>query len=120
MVRVLQETFLKRPPAHGGLSSTIFNNSKNSASSCQELRPDITGTTRRRESEMNKKSQNTSIPSLHFQSRCGMLSHTGGTYSHSGMMDYPRIPLSEWNLGKFPDSMEFQSWKVKTNCVHDP
>ena len=27
------------------------------------------------------------------------------------MMDYPRIPISEWNLGKFPDSMEFQSWK---------
>ena len=69
---------------------------------------------------MNKKSLNTSIPSLHFQSRSGMLNHTGGTYSHSGMMDYPRIPLSELNLGKkFPDSMEFQSWKVKTNCVHD-
>ena len=28
------------------------------------------------------------------------------------MMDYPRIPISEWNLGKFPDSMEFQSWKL--------
>ena len=117
-----RKRFFKRPPAHEGLSSTIFNNSiKESASSCQELRPDITGTTRRRESEMNKKSLNTSIPSLHFQSRCGMLSHTGGTYFHSGKMNYPRFPLSEWNLGKkFPDSMVFQSWKVKTNFVHDP
>ena len=28
------------------------------------------------------------------------------------MMDYPRIPIAELHLGKFPDSMEFQSWKV--------
>ena len=41
-----------------------------------------------------------------------MLKQTRGTYSHNGMMDYPRIPLSEWNLGKFPDSLEFQCWKV--------
>ena len=41
-----------------------------------------------------------------------MLKHTGGTYSHGGMMDYPRISFSEVNLGRFPDSMEFQSWKV--------
>ena len=41
-----------------------------------------------------------------------MLNHTGGTYSHSGIIDYPRFPISELHLGKFPDSMEFQSWKV--------
>ena len=41
-----------------------------------------------------------------------MSNHTGGTYSHSGVMDYPRIPFSELNLGKFPDFMELQSWKV--------
>ena len=28
------------------------------------------------------------------------------------MMDYQRILVTEWNLGKFPDSMEFQSWKI--------
>ena len=28
------------------------------------------------------------------------------------MRDYPRILVLEWNLGKFPGSMEFQSWKV--------
>ena len=26
-----------------------------------------------------------------------------------GVMDYPRIPITEMHLGKFPDSMEFQS-----------
>ena len=41
-----------------------------------------------------------------------MLNHAGGTYSHSGMMDYPRLPISEMHLGKCPDSTEFQSWKV--------
>ena len=41
-----------------------------------------------------------------------MLNHTGGTYSHIVMVDNPRIPFSEWNLGNIPDSMEFQSWKV--------
>ena len=50
IVRVLQEAFLNEPPAQAGLSSTIFNNSKNLASS-QELRPDTIETTRR-ESEM--------------------------------------------------------------------
>ena len=28
------------------------------------------------------------------------------------MMDYPRVPITAWNLGKFPDSTEFQSWKL--------
>ena len=41
-----------------------------------------------------------------------MLNHTGGTYSHSGVIDYPRFPISKLHLGKFLDSMEFQSWKV--------
>ena len=27
-------------------------------------------------------------------------------------MDYPRFPISEVQLGKFLDSLEFQSWKV--------
>ena len=41
-----------------------------------------------------------------------MLNHTGGTCSHNGMMDDPRILISELSLKKFLDSMEFQSWKV--------
>ena len=27
-------------------------------------------------------------------------------------MDYTRFPISELYLGKFPDSLEFQSWKA--------
>ena len=29
-------------------------------------------------------------------------------------MDYPRVLVAEWNLGEFPDSMEFQSWKINS------
>ena len=32
--------------------------------------------------------------------------------SRTGLMDYPRFPISEMHLGKFLDSSEFQSWKV--------
>ena len=38
-------------------------------------------------------------------------------------MDYPRILVAEWNLGIFPDTLEFQSWKgnfrteVSTNSL---
>ena len=41
-----------------------------------------------------------------------MLNRSGGTCSHGGMIDYPRFPISELHLGIFPDSIEFQSWKV--------
>ena len=36
-----------------------------------------------------------------------MLNHTGGPCSHNGMMDYPRIPITDLHLGIFPDSVEF-------------
>ena len=70
---------------------------------------------------MKRESLNTSIQSPHFQSRSGILNHPGGTYSHVGMMDYPRIPITERNLGKFPDSMEFQSWTInfRTEVVYE-
>ena len=61
---------------------------------------------------MKRESLNTSVPSPQLRSRSGMLTRTGGTYSQNGMMDYPRIPIAEWNLGRLPDSMEFQSWKI--------
>ena len=41
-----------------------------------------------------------------------MLNHMGGSYSHNGMIENPRFPISELHLGKFPDSMEFQCWRV--------
>ena len=40
------------------------------------------------------------------------LSHTGGTYSRNGKIGYPRFPISDMHLGWFPDSVDFQSWKV--------
>ena len=61
---------------------------------------------------MKRESLATPTCSLHFQSRSGKLNHTGGTYSHSGMMEYPTVPITEWNLGKFLASMEFQSWNL--------
>ena len=64
-----------------------------------------------KERERNRESLNTPTQSPHFQSRSGMLNNAGGTYSHVGMVDYPRVPITEQNLGKFPDPMEFQSWK---------
>ena len=81
----------ERPPAQEGQPSTIFNNSKNLASSSQDVRPDISETARRE----NEK---------------GIVGYAA--FSHGGMTDYPRVPLTEWNIGKFPDSMEFQSWKL--------
>ena len=42
----------------------------------------------------------------------GISRHIGGTYSHGGMMEYPRFPILKLHLAKFPDSMEFESWKV--------
>ena len=65
-----------------------------------------------KERDEKKESLNTPIQSPHFQSRVDFVDHTSGTYSHVGMMDYPRVPITEWNLGKFHDSMEFQSWKL--------
>ena len=61
---------------------------------------------------MKREPLNTSIPLHHFQSEGGMLNLSGGTYSHSGMIDYLRFPISGLHLGKYPDSIKFQSWKV--------
>ena len=44
----------ERPPAQEGQFSTIFNNSKNLASSSQDMRPDISETARR---EMKKRNR---------------------------------------------------------------
>ena len=87
--------------ARGGLPSALFEDSKNLATS--QKRP---------EGEMRREPQHSSIPLPRFQSGGGLLNHTGGTYSHSGMIDYPRFPMSELHFGKFLDTVEFQSWKV--------
>ena len=49
----------ERPSAQEGRPSTFFNNSENLASSSEELRPDLAGTTKRAESEMRREPLNT-------------------------------------------------------------
>ena len=85
----------ERLPAREGQTFTLFNNSKNLASSSQELRPDIPRNTKRPESEMRREPQKSPIPVPRFQSGGGMLNHTGGTYSNGGMIEYPRCPIPE-------------------------
>ena len=108
---VLQETLLidflpeKDEP-------TIFNDSKNLASSSLKLGRDAEGNIKRPEIEMRREPQNSSIPPRRFQRGAAVYDHTGGTYSHSCVIDFPRFPISELHLGKLPDPAEFQSWKV--------
>ena len=68
-----------------GQNSTLFNNSKNLATSSQELRPDTEGNTSRLASEMRREPQNSLIPVPRFQRGSGLLDQTGGTYPHGGM-----------------------------------
>ena len=101
----------ERTPAQDGRPSTFFNSSKNLAPTSLKLGPDTEGNAKE-ENEMRREPQNSSIPVPRFQRGAGVYDDTGRIYSHNGMMDYPRFPISEMHLGKFPDSMEFQSWKV--------
>ena len=52
----------ERPPAQEGRPFTFFINSKNLASSSQELRPDVTGTTKRTESKNEKRTVEHATP----------------------------------------------------------
>ena len=87
----ISENFFERLPAREGRTSTLFNNSKNLASSSQELRPDTAGNTKRPESEMRRETRNSSTPVPRFQSGVGLQNHAGATYSHNGMMDFSEI-----------------------------
>ena len=62
--------------------------------------------------DVTRKPQDSSKVVPCFQRGADLTDHTGGTYSHDGVIDYPRFPISEMHLGTFPHSMEFQSWKV--------
>ena len=102
----------ERLPAREGQPQNISKKSRNLASSSRGVKPKLTehtmttGSKRRPEQQDLSNSRN----SLHCGD--GISRHTGGTYSHGGMMEYPRFPISELHLAKFPDSMEFESWKV--------
>ena len=83
--------------AREGPSSAFFENSRNLATSSRGLRPDVTGNTQV-EREMRREPQTSSIPVPRFRCGGGLLNHTGGNYSLSGMIDYPRFPISEMHL----------------------
>ena len=100
-------------PARQDPPSALFENSRNLASSSCGLRPEATGATlipERYETRATEFVDTCHVPC--FLQGAGVFDHTGGNYSQHGMMDYPRFPISKLHLGKFPDSMEFQSWKV--------
>ena len=95
-----------------GTSGNVTCSRRSTASSSRFLRPGISGITMVLGREKRRELQNLSTPVPHFQSGSGSLNHTGGTCSHGGMIDYPRYPISEMHLGRSPDSMEIQRWKV--------
>ena len=76
------------------------------------MRPEFTEQTMTPEVRMRREQQGSASPKTILHSGDGLPHHTSGTYSHSSMMDYTRIPISEMHLGKFPDLMQFRSWKV--------
>ena len=85
------------------------------------MRTDTTGNTKRRESGMRREPQKSSIPVPRFQSGGGLLNRTGGTYSHGGMIDYPRFPISELHRKIFLTRWNFKAGKStsKLKCVQN-
>ena len=109
------ENVFESLPARERPCSAFFQNSKNLASCSCRLG---SGNTVEHGKGVRQYPQRSSIPTPRFNQVLGTLNrlyHTGGTYSQNGVMDYPRYPISELHLVKFPNSLEFQSWKVNFN-----
>ena len=81
--------FFERLLAREGRAFTIFNSSKNLASSSQELGPGTTGTCTKRESEMRRESMNASIPSLHSQIKRWYVDSYWWNLFSQWMVEYP-------------------------------
>ena len=97
------------PTARKGSSSAIFENSRRPSSSYggNGLESSEKNLGLRREVMREPQDSSNVVPC--FQRGADLSDHTGGSYSHDGVIDYPRFPISEMHLGKFPDSTEFQS-----------
>ena len=97
----------ERLPAREGQPQNISKKSRNLASSSRGVKPKLTEHTMTTGSKRRPKQQDLSNSRNFLHCGDGISRHTGGTYSHGGMMEYPRFPISELHLAKFPDSMEF-------------
>ena len=49
----------------------------------------------------------------------GILQNICGTYSHSGMMDYTKFPISDMHLGKIPNSMKLKAGKLISRLKYE-
>ena len=110
---VLQETFLN-DLAQQGRPSTFFNNSKNLASSSQELRPDITATTGRQRESHEKRTVEDVDLFTSFQKRRWHVESCWWTL-FSQWWDF-RFRNCIWD--NFLTLWNFQSWKVKFKTGH--
>ena len=99
-------------PAREGPPAALFENSRNLASSSCGLGPGDAGNIMERGRRERRELHNSSVLVPRFQRGGGILHHAGESYSDGRMMEDTRFPNSEMHLGKFPDSMEFQSCKV--------
>ena len=62
--------------------------------------------------EMRRDARSSTIPNQSQERFKNLNNHTSGTDSLNGAMDYPRYSILEIHLGKYPESTEFQGWKV--------
>ena len=94
-------------------TSTLFNNSKNLASSSQEWRPDVPRNTKRPRVKWdeNRRIRQHLYHSSKVEVDCKVIL-VELILTVVWLIDYPRLPISEFHVGKLPDSMEVQSWRV--------
>ena len=113
-------------PAPEGSSPSFFMDPKNVASSSCKLRSGNTRNIMRHGEGSRREPQSSTMPTLRFTRKdetWNPLYHTGGTFFKNCMMEVPRCTISELHFGIFPDSGDFQCWRVnfKTEvCVSTP
>ena len=106
---VLQVTFVKACLFEKDHPQLFSKNSPNLASSSCGLGWEkvVTRNVMEHGRGTRRQPQSSSFPTTRFNQGIATpnpLSLTGGIYAPSGMMDYPRLPISEMHFGKFPDS----------------
>ena len=92
-------------------TSKYLEKSRNLASFSRGVKPKLTEHTMTTGSKRRPEQQDLSNSRNILHCGDGISRHIGGTYSHVGMMEYPRFPISELHLAKFPDSMNLKAGK---------